>query len=159
MLGSQSSNLGFRVLSLSNNERPVAYLVSRKPADSHIALPVGPVVTLVGRAALANYVVERSMLAGVIEGVQWRVTWSPGKVSICDAGSTNGSVLVRRADREQVADTLHELQKDPRALRLGWDGAQTNDATQVVADGDVLVNAYGQFLYCSGDDATDALGR
>jgi hypothetical protein len=154
MLRSQSSNLRFRLLNLSNNEQPVAYLISPRPADGPIVLPVGRGVTLVGRAAPANYVVERRSLSGIVEGAQWRISWSPEEVSIRDAGSTNGSVLVRRADRGQVPSALNELQQDHRVLLLGWDGSRANEAAQLVTDGDLLVNAYGPFLYWSDDDAS-----
>lgn len=141
----------FRLLHLVNNAAPVAYLVSVTPGESHLVLPLGAGVTLVGRSSVASYVAERSSLTGIVEGAQWRVSSDQSNVSIRDAGSTNGSVLVRSSLRDQAASALSDLQADPQYLCLGWDGSKQNAEPQDLAEGDLLVNVYGAFLFCPGE--------
>jgi pSer/pThr/pTyr-binding forkhead associated (FHA) protein len=109
----------------------------------------------VGRGDPEDYVVERRQLRSVVEGAQWQVNWAPTGATVEDLGSTNGSVLVRRRHRASVdlafaAIASRQAPLNAEAvLRLGWDGCVVHSAPREIWDGDVLVNIYGHFVYCT----------
>jgi len=103
----------------------------------------------VGASDDVQYVVESHRLSGVVEGWQWKVTCSTTGVTIEDVRSTNGAILVRKANREGAPLTLPELRSDGRGVTLGWDGSTMHEEPRELRDGDLLVNCYAAFLHIS----------
>src|SRR4051794_15277361 len=103
------------VLRLRGGERPAAGLITPgNETRAALLLRVRAETTFVGRGVAAKGVEERQALTGVVEAAQWKITCTRSEAKIEDAGSTSGSVLVRRADRETVPLTLTALVHDPR---------------------------------------------
>lgn len=126
---------------------PRAWLIAIVGRAAGVVLPIREGMNLIGRSAAAGYVREPHALAGVIEGAQWRIVWTPETATVEDAGSTNGSALVAKCFRDQVPRELGDLRDAAAARWLGWDGVTTHSDALELHDGDVLVNVYGSFLY------------
>ena len=58
-----------------------------------------------------QYVVEPHRLSGVVEGWQWKVTYSTSGVTIEDVRSTNGAVLDSQSEPGRCAAYAARAQK------------------------------------------------
>jgi len=97
-----------RVLALRDGSHPVAYLVAATKRAVFL-LPLREGVTLVGRGSGCEYEASRAELAGVVEGAQWKITCIATHALVQDTGSTNGSVLLGRDDRDAASTGLAAL--------------------------------------------------
>lgn len=140
---------GWTVLRLA--KPAVGYLLSVSLPNETLALPLRSGLTVVGSGQVAQYTANPRRLRGVIEGAQWRVQWSPARVTVQDDASTSGSVVVPKRYRAEVPLSLSDAQKDPRCRRVGWDGVTRHHGPVILEPGDVLVNAYGAFVYLPVD--------
>jgi len=156
--GGTESQQVLRVLQPAGGPPPVACLVTASEKKEYLLFSLGKGESLVGRGTASDYVMHRNALAGVLEGAQWRIIWTPLKVTVEDAGSTNGSVLIRKADRATVSLILPDLFAGSVGYRLGWDGTTVHQDQQVIHDGDVLVNMYGPLLFVCEKAIEGAIG-
>ena len=106
---------------------------------------------LVDSGPVSSYAVDRSTLRGIVEGAQWLIDHRPDGVTIADTRSTNGSVILRRDQRELASRPLIELNTIPGVQRLGWDGSALHEDPAALTNGDALINAYRIFLYVARD--------
>lgn len=137
-----------RVLALRDGSHPVAYLVAATKRAVFL-LPLREGVTLVGRGSGCEYEASRAELAGVVEGAQWKITCIATHALVQDTGSTNGSVLLGRDDRDAASTGLAALHAGSIGRRVGWDGVAQHVDAAPLERGDVLVNAYAAFVFVS----------
>lgn len=135
-----------RVLALRDGSPPVAYLVAATKKTVFL-LPLREGVTLVGRGSGCEYEASRTELAGVVEGAQWKITCTATHALVQDTGSTNGSVLLGRDDRDAASTGLAALHAGSVGRRVGWDGVTQHVEAATLERGDVLVNAYAAFVF------------
>jgi hypothetical protein len=133
-----------KVLHLVEPATAVACLVTVRPSPSGLFLPLRSGRNLVQR----DYVAESKLLRGVVEGAQWLIRVTPAGATVEDTRSTNGAVLVRKANRDEVPLELVALHQSSATCRIGWDGSTIHAGPRELRDGDVLVNAYGPLMYC-----------
>lgn len=133
---------------LRSGDTPTACLMQISDS-SPVCLPLHDRVTYVGRGSPADFAdSSRRTLAGVVEGAQWKIDRTCEPATVQDAASTNGSILVPRGARNRAPDNLLSFHGDC-GYWLGWDGSTSHTEPRPLQDGDILVNAYTSFVYCS----------
>ncbi len=139
--------LSVRCLTSRSPEPTLGYLVQLQSGRERVALPLHAGTNLVGRGEAENYVFERALLRGVVEGGQWKIKWEPSGVRVGDLGSTNGSVLVPKSLRETVPLDRRVARELPGTTMLGWDGKVRHEGFVPLEPGDVLLSVYSSFVF------------
>lgn len=139
-----------RCLTPTSPEPTLGYLVQLQSRRERVALPLHAGTNVVGRGEPENYVFERELLRGVVEGGQWKIKWEPSGVTVGDLGSTNGSVLVPKSLRETVPLERVAAGEVPGTVTLGWDGKVRHEAFMPLEPGDVLLSVYSSFVFVPG---------
>lgn len=150
--GKEVGGVGFGLLGSGD---VVACLVSLGAGGGIVVLPLTIGRTTVGRNRFGCWGDEANALRGVVESSQWVVSCVAGHTTFRDASSTNGSVVVKRADCHLVPLTLSHLQDSTVGERLGWDGETQHRRAVRVETGDVVVNTYVAFVFVDGAASTD----
>lgn len=144
--GSQLENT--KVLKPKENKQPFAHLITSNKAGLILILPLVQGVNNIGSGSFADHSHEKFSLSGIVEGAQWVITNTQGKISVKDACSSNGSRLVRKKNRDSIIEKPSSaILKSNIGIIMGWDGKCDHTDEHQLEEGDILVNIYRYFLF------------
>ena len=140
----------YDVVRLKSDGVPVACLVCLGRTGTPVFLPIVAGRTYVVRSSASDFdEADCARLGGVLEAAQWKFEWAASGATVSDDCSTGGSVLVEKQLRMLASLNLGELHSRRVGRILGWNGKVEHRDFVKITSGDVLVNQYRAFVFCT----------